>query len=120
MRFRVEIPDEARRDIDAAYEYIRRHGPGDPVQWFRGIESKLLSLQDFADWSGFAPEDNYSREEIRQILYGPFRILYLIRDEIVRVLTVRHGARRFLSAGEIDRLAESNDRESGETEDNDD
>jgi ParE toxin of type II toxin-antitoxin system, parDE len=114
MGFRVNVPDEFRREAGEIYEYIRKHGPADPDKWFLGLEKELRSLEEFADWKSFAPENEYAREEILQILYGPFRILYVLRGAVAYVLTIRHGARRFLSKAQIDRLAESLSREPDE------
>jgi plasmid stabilization system protein ParE len=114
MGFRVNVPDQFWSDADEIYDYIRKHGPADPDKWFLGLEKELRSLEEFADWKFFAPENEYAREEILQILYGPFRILYVLRGNVAYVLTIRHGARRFLSKAQIDRLAKSLNREPDE------
>jgi plasmid stabilization system protein ParE len=106
MGFRVEISHEAQADLTEIYDYIRRHGPADPDRWLSGLNQKFESLEDFADWASLAPEDESAKEEIRQVMYGPFRILFVITDNDVDVVTVRHGARRFLTAAQIDYLTD--------------
>jgi plasmid stabilization system protein ParE len=105
-RFRVELSGEAQANIQEIAEYIRQHGPADPRRWLDGLDQKLAALKDFASWCALAPEDDFTEETIRQSLYGPFRILFIIRDDVVHVITVRHGARQFLSANDIDRLTD--------------
>lgn len=107
MRFHVKLSSQAEFDVQQTYEYIRRNGPADPERWLSGLEEKLASLEEFADWKVFAPENEIARREICQLSYGPFRILYSIQDDDVYVLTVRHGSRRFMTAKQIDELSKS-------------
>lgn len=120
MRFRVSIPDQFRRDVDETYDYIRKHGPANPDEWFLGLEKRLRSLEDFADWTAFAPENEYARDEILQILYGPFRILYVLRGNVVFLLTIQHGSRLFLTKDQIDRMAETLTQNPDEKSEDDD
>jgi hypothetical protein len=38
----------------------------------------------------------------RQLLYGDFRILFTVGEDVVRVLHVRHGARRLMTPDELE------------------
>jgi hypothetical protein len=49
-----------------------------------------------------APENDDFDVEVRQLLYGEFRVLFTVEDDVVRVLHVRHGARRFLTPDELE------------------
>lgn len=102
MRYRVELSARAEADVKEAYDYIASHGPADPDDWKHGLEQKLTTLEHFPEACGFAPENDFSQAEIRQTLHGPFRIVFTIRDQNVYVITVRHGARRFLRTGDIE------------------
>jgi hypothetical protein len=42
--------------------------------------------------------------DMRQMLYGKYRVLFTVRGETVFIITVRHGARLFLTADEIDTI----------------
>jgi plasmid stabilization system protein ParE len=64
----------------------------------------LSSLETLAEACGFAPENEYTTLTVRQLLHGPFRILYEVHDANVYVLTVRHGARRFMSGDELEQM----------------
>lgn len=102
--FEVRLTARAEDDIRETYDYIKRHGPADPDDWKAGLAGKLSSLEEFPTWAPLAPESEHTREEIRQILYGPFRVLFLVRNDVVYVLTVRHGAREFLRPRETENL----------------
>lgn len=94
MTYRVLIQPPAADDLDAAVRWIARDAPGRAVAWFDGIFGAINSLSEFPRRCPLAPEDDVFAEEIRQLLYGDFRILFTIDRDIVRVLHVRHGARR--------------------------
>jgi plasmid stabilization system protein ParE len=68
------------------------------------LEQKLASLETLPEACSFAPENEHTQFTIRQLLYGPFRILFEMQGSKVYVLTVRHGARLFLSPDEIESL----------------
>jgi len=101
MKYSVELSERAEHDIKDAFLYIQKNGPASPVAWREGLREKLISLESYPEAHGFAPENALSRVEVRQLLYGPFRILFQVSNEVVHVLTVRHGARRFLRADEL-------------------
>jgi hypothetical protein len=61
-------------------------------------------LEAMPERFGLAPENRLSRMEMRQTFYANFRILFTIRGQAVYVVTIRHGARRFLRRAEIDDL----------------
>ena len=104
MTYRLELSHRAETDIKSAYSYIRKHGPADPKLWKSGLEQKLTGLETFPEACGLAPENDFVNAEVRQALYGPFRILFTIREQIVFVLTVRHAARLAMQPDEIDKI----------------
>jgi plasmid stabilization system protein ParE len=106
MRYRVELSARAEADLKEAYAYIRQHGPANPEAWKAGLDEKLTSLEAMPERCGVAPESRFARVEVRQTFYANFRILFTIRDQGVFVVTIRHGARRFLGRTEIDDLTE--------------
>ena len=104
MQYKVELSAQAQADVREIYDYIREHGPAHPDDWKAGLESKLTSLETLPDACGFAPENEYTELTVRQLLYAPFRVLFETQGTNVYVLTVRHGARLHLRAGEIEKL----------------
>jgi plasmid stabilization system protein ParE len=67
------------------------------LRWRRGIQQKIKSLDTFTHGYGPAYEDRYVPDDLRQTFYGSYRILYVVRGEIVYVVHVRRGSRRNLS-----------------------
>jgi plasmid stabilization system protein ParE len=104
MALKIELSSRAKRDIEDAFEYIRADSPGNAVRWRRRLEEKLKRLARMPEAFGFAPENHDAQSDVRQLLFGRYRILYTLRRDHVFVLTVRHGARLFLTGEEIDSI----------------
>jgi plasmid stabilization system protein ParE len=100
MPHRVEVSDRASGDIRGIYQYIAQHGPANPDSWMDGLEKVLELLEVFPERCGLAPESRHATVEVRQTFYTGFRILFTLRDDVVIVLHVRHGARRFMTRKE--------------------
>ncbi|HZO30164.1 MAG TPA: type II toxin-antitoxin system RelE/ParE family toxin [Chloroflexota bacterium] len=60
------------------------------------------TLEEFPRRCPLAPENDDFDVEIRHLLYGEFRILFTVDDNVVRVLHVRHGARSSVTPGELE------------------
>ena len=105
MKFQVIIQPPARQDIEAAYLYLRDRAPRAADRWLAGIERAISSLAQMPRRCGLARESVEFDEEIRQLLYGKrankYRVLFVVRQNVVRVLHVRHGARDSLTREEM-------------------
>jgi len=106
MRYRVDFTDTASADAEAAYEWIKQRSPAAAVKWFNGLLDVVESLERFPLRCGIARESDEAGERIRQLLYGRrphvYRILFVVRKNVVYVLHVRHGARQTMKKGEIE------------------
>lgn len=58
-------------------------------------------LELFPESGRIVPELN--RKEIREVIFGSYRIIYRIRDKLVEILTVYHSA-RLLNVNKIEDL----------------
>lgn len=104
MAYTVEFSARANRDIDEIVARIQADAPTRATQWRQKLHIKLQALVTFPESGGLAPENEATRTEVRQLIYGWYRALYTIRGETVYILTIRHGARRFMSSEEINEL----------------
>ena len=100
MKFRVHITLTAFEEVEEAYEWLAARSPSAARRWREALLKAVDSLEVSPDRYPFAPESPYRGREIRQLLHGKrrgvYRILYEIRGDMVHVVHVRHGARRFL------------------------
>lgn len=67
-----------------------------------GSRKKLISLTTMPEACGLAPENHHTLCEVRQLLFGQYRILFTIRDHTVFLLSIRHGARKEITGDELD------------------
>jgi plasmid stabilization system protein ParE len=104
MAYRVEVSRRAERDIEEAFDYIDSRAPLNAIRWREALQRRLQALGTNPDGFGFAPEDEVAKANVRQLLYGRYRILYTVREDTVFVITVRHGARLFLTGDDIDAI----------------
>ncbi len=92
--FRVRMEAEAKANLREHYQNLRSRNPGSayPERWFSGIREAIHGLATSARECGLAYEDRFFAETIRQRLFDSCRILFVIREDRVHVLHVRHQA----------------------------
>jgi len=117
MAFRVEIAPRAFRDIDEIADYISERGSFESAErWFNGLMKEIRSLQDMPKRCARAEESNETGSEIRVLSHGSgnhrYQVYFAIREQskTVRVLHVRHWARKRVDAGELEDLLKGGDR----------
>jgi plasmid stabilization system protein ParE len=103
MAYRVELSPRAFAKADAIVGYIAANSPRNAIRWRQRLFSKLETLALTPRGCSLAPENEHVGFEIRQTFFGRYRILFTVRDEdsLVYILSVRHGARRFIPPGEL-------------------
>jgi plasmid stabilization system protein ParE len=94
--YRVEPTDKALVDGGEAYFWISEQSEEAALRWYEGLLKAFRSLEKNPLRCRLAPESAFFEEEIRQLVYGKYRILFTVEGETVFVLRVRHGAREYL------------------------
>jgi len=97
MRYRVILTSEAEADLRKASSYIRRDNPRAASAWLKGARQRIKTLAQYPERCILAPESASFNEPIRELLYGhgnrgTYRILFVLFDDTVFVLHIRHGA----------------------------
>ena len=75
--------------VAAIAHYIRQDNPAAAVRWAERVFAKVERLSSFPFSGRHVPE--VARDDIREILYGNYRIIYRVDRAAIAVLTVRHG-----------------------------
>ena len=70
------------------------------LRWYEGLLKAFRSLEKNPLRCPIAPESAFFEEEIRQLIYGKYRVLFTVEGERVLVLRVRHGAQEYLKPEE--------------------
>lgn len=106
MTYRVELADQAKSDLLEIYSWIAQDSAAHAARWVVTLESAIRGLDLSPERCAVAPENEEpdiakSEFEIRQLLIGHYRVLFVIRERMVLVLHIRHGSRRTATREEI-------------------
>jgi plasmid stabilization system protein ParE len=98
MKYRVEITDTASAEVEEAWSWLALRSRTAADRWKSALLEAVSRLEKAPLIRGLSPESEYFGREIREMLQGKrpnvYRILYEVRGTVVRVLRVRHSARR--------------------------
>jgi plasmid stabilization system protein ParE len=86
----VEPTDKALVDAGEAYFWLHEQSEGAALRWYEGLIKAFRSLAKNPLRCPLAAESAFFEEEIRQLIYGKYRILFVVEGETVFVLRVRH------------------------------
>ncbi|MEK6550842.1 MAG: type II toxin-antitoxin system RelE/ParE family toxin [Pseudomonadota bacterium] len=89
---RVAWSDVAEADLDDLYDYIARDVPYYAEQFVDRLIEAVGVLQDHPRLGRHVPEAE-EREDVRELIFQGYRVIYLVEAEKVHVLTVIHGSR---------------------------
>ncbi len=107
MTCQVVVLRRAERELDAAADWIAEYSPEAAARWFSSFVDVLLSLENNPQRCGFAPKNDASSYELRQLIYRPrqgrtFRAIFTIKGNQVRVLRIRGAGQDLLAAEDLD------------------
>jgi len=100
MSYRVEITEPAERDAKDSIEWIAQYSLEKAALWYFDFLEAAGSLEKFPARCPLAPESAESKE-LRHLLFGKYRMIFLIEDESVFILHVRHQKQKPLSPDEL-------------------
>jgi len=97
MSFNVVVEKEAEEDLKTAANWIAQYSQDKAVLWYFDATESIESLENFPQRCPFAPESKKFGMKIRHLIFDKYRILFIIEDETVYVLRVRHQAQEVLN-----------------------
>ena len=93
---RVHWSDTAQGHLDAIYAYLQQ----DSVEYARQMVDRLTrrsqQLAQFPSSGRRVPE--FEVDQIREVIEGPYRIIYYVKPDQIDVLAVVHGAMNILGS----------------------
>jgi plasmid stabilization system protein ParE len=105
MTYKLIIQPPALADLNEAYRWIAERSPENAARWFNGFHAKLRTLEYSPGRCGVAPESEQIGQQVRQLIYGrrggTYRVLFVVRDDEVHVLHIRHAARDTMTPEEF-------------------
>ena len=99
MAYLVELTDRSARDLQDLFEAKNAPDSATAARWYNGLEKAVFTLERYPARCPVAPEGKRAGRRLRHLLYGKkphvYRVIYEIDEpnKLVRVLTIRHGAR---------------------------
>lgn len=96
MGHKVEWTRSALADVGCAVEYIQRDSPVYAQHFKRQLAAVVDTLQQFPERGRGVPELEYA--DVRELIFGSYRVIYVIRDETVFIAAFLHGARNVTAA----------------------
>ncbi len=93
MAAKINWTLRSRDDLQSIYNYIASDSPYYAEREMERIIAATFILENNPKAGRIVPEIN--KEEIREVFYGNYRIIYHLFSEVeIDVLTVHHGAMR--------------------------
>jgi len=81
----------ALQEIDGIAEYISKDSPKYAQILVKQIYEMVTYLENFPKFGRKVPE--YNDPNLREILYKNYRIIYLIKENHLEILSIIHGSR---------------------------
>jgi toxin ParE1/3/4 len=87
---KVQFTPSARAQFLSALSYIRKDKSSAAVSFRNRAEKKLRRLEDFPESGRTIPE--FPELPYREVVISPYRFFYRIKNNIVWIVAVWHGA----------------------------
>jgi len=91
---KVHWTETAEGHLDAIYAYIALDSPKYAMRMVDRLTRRSQQIADFPLSGRKVPE--YEMDQIREVIEGPYRIIYHIKPDQIDVLAVIHGSQDIL------------------------
>jgi plasmid stabilization system protein ParE len=104
--YRVIIYRFAQDDVQTSLNYISSRSPRGAIAWHRAFLAAVDKIRERPMAYALAHENDSVEEEIREVLFKtrhglPYRIVYTIHEDQVRILRVRGPGQDLLEQEDI-------------------
>ena len=87
----VRWSHQALADLEAIGDFIARDAPSVAQVFVERVFAAVTRLEVFPQSGRIVPE--IGQEDVREIIFGSYRIVYVVSEDEVNILTVFHAAR---------------------------
>jgi toxin ParE1/3/4 len=87
---KVKFTPSAKTQFLSALSYIRKDKPSVAINFRDRAEKILRRLEDFPESGRIIPE--FPEFPYREVIISPYRFFYKIKDDVVWIVAVWHGA----------------------------
>ncbi len=89
---KIEWSIRSRTDLRELKNYISQDSPHYARRFIARIIDNVEKLVDFPDIGRKVPEAE-DRDDVRELIFQGYRIIYLYQDDFIYIVTVMHGSR---------------------------
>ena len=79
-------------DLETIRDYVSVDSESDALSFLQGIKHEVMEIPDFPHLGRKVPEIN--NNNIREIIFGNYRIIYEIQEELIKIHTILHQRRQ--------------------------
>jgi plasmid stabilization system protein ParE len=97
MRYPIIVQSNAVADAESIREELAARDPAYAERWLDELDGVFEKPAEFPNRFALAPEAAPSGKVVRQMIRESCRDLYSVRGDSVRILRIRHAARRPLN-----------------------
>ena len=101
MTHEVFVTARAAADVTKACDWIARDSTAEAIRWHDRCTEAIASLAEYPRRCPVAVESESVGLDVRQLHFGRYRILFIIEGQTVKVVHVRHGARRAFGRADL-------------------
>ncbi|MEH1903695.1 MAG: type II toxin-antitoxin system RelE/ParE family toxin [Nostoc sp.] len=87
----INWTNQALADLEAIGDFISRDAPSFAQVFVNKVFLSVERLKNFPYSGRIVPE--ISQDNIREIIFGSYRIVYLVNNDRVNILTIFHSSR---------------------------
>jgi len=91
----------ALEQAEAALDHIAQDRPAAAARWLNDLLQRVDVLRDLPEQGRLVREA--PRRDLRELIYGSYRVIYRVRQEDIAILLVRH-SRQHLDPEELQDL----------------
>ena len=92
-KYKVLITKTAEEDIRSIFEYIYSDNPQAANRWKGEIKFQITSLREFPMRCSIIPEADEIGFDYRHIIYGDYRTILKITEDLIFIMRVFHCSR---------------------------
>lgn len=96
----IEWSQRARADIRALKAYIAKDSPYYARRFTERVIASVEKLEEFPKIGRPVPEAE-GRDDVRELIYQGYRIIYLTKPDRAFIVTILHGSQDFLAGEEV-------------------
>lgn len=106
-RYQLNVLRRAEFDLDRIFGWLAERSPQGAVSWYRAYDDAVESLRENPERCTRALEAEMFAHDIRQMVFQTalgrsYRVLFVVRSDIVHILTVRGPGQDLLQQGNLE------------------